>query len=242
MPLRHGQLDARRAVRLDDRWATARGDLARFWTAEPEAITPAGFTGAGESVAGQALWWRDRAVAGERFALAEIYEQVAEAARAEGGGEYAADIAVVTGASEGSIAASVAAGLLAGGATVVATTSRLDDDRLGFYRDLYRRHARPGAALWVVPANLASCRDVDALIDWIARPQDRARRRCLHRGTGLVGGNDPLVNATVRGRRGCRARYTTPIPPWLRTLSIRYPAKVVPAPSITAPSFAVRKR
>ncbi|WP_435829327.1 fatty acid synthase subunit beta domain-containing protein [Nocardia fusca] len=163
--------DARRAVRLDDRWATAREDLARFWTAEPEAITPDSFTGAGENVAAQALWWRDRAAAEERSTLAEIYEQVAAAARATDAGEYAADIAVVTGASKGSIAAAVAGGLLAGGATVVATTSRLDDDRLGFYRDLYRRHARPGAALWVVPANLASYRDVDALIEWIAGPQ-----------------------------------------------------------------------
>ena len=41
---------------------------------------------------------------------------------------------MVTGASKGSIAASVVGQLLDGGATVIATTSRLDDDRLDFYK------------------------------------------------------------------------------------------------------------
>ena len=71
---------------------------------------------------------------------------------------------MVTGASKGSIAASVVAGLLDGGATVVATTSKLDDDRLAFYKALYRDHARYGASLWVVPANMASYADIDALV------------------------------------------------------------------------------
>ncbi|MDJ0109132.1 3-oxoacyl-ACP synthase, partial [Rhodococcus erythropolis] len=81
--------------------------------------------------------------------------------------EWAGEVAVVTGASKGSIAAAVTGKLLAGGATVFVTTSRLDGQRLGFYRDLYRENARAGAALWVVPANMASYTDVDALIDWI---------------------------------------------------------------------------
>ena len=46
---------------------------------------------------------------------------------------------MVTGASKGSIAASVVAELLDGGATVIATTSKLDDDRLAFYRDALPR-------------------------------------------------------------------------------------------------------
>ncbi|EUA18095.1 fatty-acid synthase domain protein [Mycobacterium xenopi 3993] len=77
----------------------------------------------------------------------------------------------MTGASKGSIAASVVARLLDGGATVIATTSRLDDERLGFYRSLYRDHARYGAALWVVPANMASYSDIDALIEWVGSEQ-----------------------------------------------------------------------
>ena len=62
------------------------------------------------------------------------------------------------------------ADLLRGGATVVATTSRLDKERLSFFRGLYRDHASNGAALWVLPANLASYADVDALVEWISSP------------------------------------------------------------------------
>ncbi|MGW0179303.1 fatty acid synthase subunit beta domain-containing protein [Nocardia sp. NPDC003345] len=162
--------DARRTLRLDDRWAGAREDLARLWLAEDPEVESSGFAGAGEIVAAQALWWRDRATTADRPELAGRYAEIADTARETQAGEYAADIAVVTGASAGSIAAAVTERLLAGGATVIATTSRLDEERQRFYRDLYRRHARPGAALWVVPANLASYRDVDALIEWIARP------------------------------------------------------------------------
>lgn len=80
----------------------------------------------------------------------------------------------MTGASKGSIAASVAARLLAGGATVIATTSRLNDERLAFYRTLYRDNARYGAALWVVPANMASYSDIDALVEWIGNEQSES--------------------------------------------------------------------
>ena len=63
------------------------------------------------------------------------------------------------------------AALLDGGATVVATTSKLDEQRLEFYKSLYREHARFGAALWVVPANMASYADIDALVDWVGNDQ-----------------------------------------------------------------------
>ncbi|AIH85596.1 hypothetical protein IU15_11150, partial [Mycobacterium tuberculosis] len=61
--------------------------------------------------------------------------------------------------------------LLDGGATVIATTSKLDEERLAFYRTLYRDHARYGAALWLVAANMASYSDVDALVEWIGTEQ-----------------------------------------------------------------------
>ncbi|MFV4577059.1 hypothetical protein ACNJUJ_21160, partial [Mycobacterium tuberculosis] len=80
-------------------------------------------------------------------------------------GRYGGEVAVVTGASKGSIAASVVARLLDGGATVIATTFKLDEERLAFYRTLYRDHARYGAALWLVAANMASYSDVDALVE-----------------------------------------------------------------------------
>ncbi|WP_039796488.1 type I polyketide synthase [Nocardia araoensis] len=167
--------DARKAVLLDDRWATAREDLARLWLADDagSANGPVtGFLGAGEAVAAQANWWRQRAMHEARSVLAGLYERIAEAALStEEPGLWSSDIAVITGASKGSIAAAATARLLSGGATVVVTTSSLNDERLAFYRKLYRDNARHGAALWVVPANMASYQDIDALIDWIGTEQ-----------------------------------------------------------------------
>ncbi|MGV9331014.1 fatty acid synthase subunit beta domain-containing protein [Nocardia sp. NPDC003726] len=167
--------DARKAVLLDDRWATAREDLARLWLADDSdsADQPVtGFIGAGEAVAAQANWWRQRAMHEARSVLAGLYERIAEAALStEEPGLWSSDIAVITGASKGSIAAAATGRLLSGGATVVVTTSSLNDERLAFYRKLYRDNARHGAALWVVPANMASYQDVDALIDWIGTEQ-----------------------------------------------------------------------
>ncbi|MFE7745677.1 fatty acid synthase subunit beta domain-containing protein [Nocardia sp. NPDC057455] len=167
--------DARKAVLLDDRWATAREDLARLWLADDSGSgngPVTGFIGAGEAVAAQANWWRQRAMHEARSVLAGVYERIAEAALStEEPGLWSSDIAVITGASKGSIAAAVTGRLLSGGATVVVTTSALNDERLGFYRKLYRDNARHGAALWVVPANMASYQDIDALIDWIGTEQ-----------------------------------------------------------------------
>jgi fatty acid synthase len=157
--------DERRAVLLDDRWASAREDLARMWLGDKSSTI--GFRGAGATVARQAEWWADKAAAENRKQLAKAYRQIAEFALQETKGAWADDVAVVTGASKGSIAAAVTAQLLAGGATVVATTSRLDEQRLGFFKELYATSARNGAKLWVVPANMASYSDVDALVEWI---------------------------------------------------------------------------
>ncbi|MGO4203547.1 fatty acid synthase subunit beta domain-containing protein [Rhodococcus sp. TAF43] len=164
--------DAKKAVLIDDRWATAREDLARAWIGETE-LTVERFDGAGAAVAAHAQWWQQRATDGGRTTLAEIYGRIAQVAIApiDEAGQWSGEIAVVTGASKGSIASSVAGKLLGGGATVVVTTSRLDDARLGFYRKLYADNARAGAALWVVPANMASYADVDALIDWVGTVQ-----------------------------------------------------------------------
>ena len=169
--------DARKAVLLDDRWATAREDLVTLWLAgedDIEADWPAlseRFEGAGHAVATQADWWRARALAEGRLIHASLYARIAVGAESPADGRYAGEVAVVTGASKGSIAAAVVAGLLDGGATVVATTSRLDDERLEFYKTLYREHARFGAALWVLPANMASYADIDALVSWVGSDQ-----------------------------------------------------------------------
>ncbi len=168
--------DARKALLLDDRWATAREDLARLWIGDHAtvvSVTDADFTGAGSAVAAHADWWRRRAEAEGREELVGVYATIAEAAQVKDAfsGKWSDQVAVVTGASKGSIAASVTGQLLRGGATVFVTTSRLDDQRVGFYRKLYRDNARAGASLWVVPANMASYTDVDALIEWIGEEQ-----------------------------------------------------------------------
>ena len=73
------------------------------------------------------------------------------------------ETALVTGASPGSIAAELVRRLLRGGATVVVATSTATPARRRWYRELYRTSAGPGAELHVLPANLASFADVDAL-------------------------------------------------------------------------------
>lgn len=146
--------DARKAVLLDDRWASAREDLARA-AAAGEAEPELDVLGAGEEVA----------LLADHFG----YEDLARDARTPADGLLFADqVAVVTGGSPGSIAAELIGELLAEGATVIATTSQLSHERLEFYKQLYRSHAVGAAALWVVPANLTSFADVEALVEWIA--------------------------------------------------------------------------
>ncbi|HET9565341.1 MAG TPA: acyltransferase domain-containing protein, partial [Mycobacterium sp.] len=169
--------DGRKAVLFDDRWASAREDLVKLWLmdeGEIDANWPRlseRFEGAGHVVGTQASWWQGRALVAGRNVHASLFGRAAAGAENPGKGRYSDEIAVVTGASKGSIAASVVAGLLDGGATVIATTSKLDDNRLAFYRNLYRDNARFGAALWVVPANMASYSDIDALVEWVGNEQ-----------------------------------------------------------------------
>jgi len=169
--------DERRAVLLDDRWASARTDVVRIaldrgqgrvpetsdsrcvghTTPRSERMPEPDLTGAGAAVA----------------AMARFHGLDDVAARAEDTtpGAWADEVAVVTGAGPDSIAEAVVARLLAGGATVVATTSSTDPARIQRFRELYARTARVGAALWVVPANLASYADVDGLVEWVRSEQ-----------------------------------------------------------------------
>ncbi|OBJ35206.1 3-oxoacyl-ACP synthase [Mycolicibacterium mucogenicum] len=169
--------DGRKAVLFDDRWASAREDLARIWLLDEDDVNAdwaklsEGFEGAGHVVATQASWWQGKALAAGRTLHAALYGRAAAGAENPEKGRYANEVAVVTGASKGSIASSVVGQLLAGGASVIATTSKLDDDRLAFYRTLYRDNARFGAQLWVVPANMASYSDIDALVEWVGNEQ-----------------------------------------------------------------------
>jgi fatty acid synthase, bacteria type len=169
--------DGKKAVVFDDRWASAREDLVKLWLIDDDeanadwARLSERFEGAGHVVATQATWWQGRALAAGRQIHASLYGRIAAGAENPDKGRYSGEVAVVTGASKGSIAASVIGRLLDGGATVIATTSKLDDERLAFYRALYRDHARFGAALWVVAANMASYSDIDALVGWVGSEQ-----------------------------------------------------------------------
>ncbi len=169
--------DGRKAVLFDDRWASAREDLAKLWVMDDTDVDAdwprlsERFEGAGHVVGTQATWWQGKALAAGRNVHASVYGRAAAGAENPGKGRYTDEVAVVTGASKGSIAASVVAQLLDGGATVIATTSKLDDDRLAFYRTLYRDNARFEAKLWVVPANMASYTDIDALVSWVGAEQ-----------------------------------------------------------------------
>ena len=141
--------DGRKAVLFDDRWASAREDLVKLWLMDEgdidadwprlsERFEGAGTSSAPRPTGGRARHWPPDATCTRRCSAVPP-------AREPGKGRYSDEIAVVTGASKGSIAASVVAGLLDGGATVIATTSKLDDDRLAFYRNLYRDNARASA-------------------------------------------------------------------------------------------------
>ena len=190
--------DGRKAVVFDDRWASAREDLVKIWLAEEDDVDAdwprlaERFEGAGHVVATQANWWQGRALAAGRNVHASLFGRIAAGAENPGRGRYSDEVAVVTGASKGSIAASVAAQLLEGGATVIATTSRLDDDRLAFYKSLYRDSARFGATLWVVPANMASYTDIDALV-----------RLGRHASRSKAWGRSRSTSRTPRRRRCC---------------------------------------
>ncbi|MDP9805807.1 fatty acid synthase [Trueperella bonasi] len=161
---------AKKAVLLNDRWATAREDLARLVNGDTpiEALNESSFVGTGAEVARQAQYYIDNADISDqiRGALGEITKVAVDNST----GEYSGQIAVVTGMTPDSIGGAVAKRLLAGGATVIATASRVDQKRLLAGRKLYRENARGDASLWLVPANLSSYRDIDSLVEWIGNP------------------------------------------------------------------------
>lgn len=149
--------DAKKAVLFDDCWAYAREGLVRAAAAGVED-PPLDVLGAGAEVA----------------RMAEYLGYHHQAVDAEVPGEFllhSGQVAVVTGGSPGSIGAEIISELLVEGATVIATTSQLTPDRLEFFKELYRTRAVGTAALWVVPANLNSFADIDALVEWIGSEQ-----------------------------------------------------------------------
>ncbi|MEK0226286.1 fatty acid synthase subunit beta domain-containing protein [Bifidobacterium mongoliense] len=166
------KFDERRALLLDDRWASAREDLARLFYDRDQSVAELHFDGAGSAVAEQATWFADKAQERGDETLASTFRRIADEAVADEREDpqafrFAGDVAVVTGVSPHAIAGQVVQGLLAGGATVIATSHRFDTSVKEWAKLAYRTHAVRGAKLWLVPANLSSFRDVDALSEWI---------------------------------------------------------------------------
>lgn len=168
------RFDAARAVLLDDRWASAREDIARF-AAEGHLAEGASFVGTGRAVAEQASYWADRLRAeGDADRAGRLDAIASDALASSADLPYANDVAVVTGMTPASIGGALVGALLAGGATVIATSSSISASRLAFAKELYRTRAAGGAKLWLLPANLASYRDVDALVEWIGTEQTKS--------------------------------------------------------------------
>ena len=169
------RFDARKAILFDDRWASAREDLARAYYDGNASVLSGSFVGLGKAVAAEAMWYADKVDDAELKAAyqrvaAEALESVSEDVASS---RFAGDVAVVTGVAPNSIAAQVVNGLLAGGATVVATSHSFKPSVKAWAKQTYREHAAGDARLWLVPANLSSYRDVDALVDWVGNVQKK---------------------------------------------------------------------
>ena len=65
--------DERRAVLLDDRWASVREDFARVWVGDEEAREHS-FIGLDDAAKAQAGWWLDRARREKRTDLVSFYD------------------------------------------------------------------------------------------------------------------------------------------------------------------------
>lgn len=166
------RFDESKALLLDDRWASSREDLARLYYNHDTGVANLNFTGAGKDIAEQASWFASKAQADGDAELADTYRCIAEQAQTPitndpQSSRFANDIAVVTGVAANSIGAQVVNGLLAGGATVIATSYSFTVAVKEWAKQTYRTHAVGDAKLWVVPANLSSYRDVDALVKWV---------------------------------------------------------------------------
>jgi len=109
---------------------------------------------------------RLRAHGVERDGVAAAFEETLSSL-ARGEVSFAGRTALVTGASDRSIAIELVKLLLTGGARVVVTSSQLAPERVRFYRRLFQRYGARGAELVVVPFNQGSRQDIQALVNWL---------------------------------------------------------------------------
>ncbi|MCT6919116.1 MAG: type I polyketide synthase, partial [Bifidobacteriales bacterium] len=119
------RFEASRAVLFDDRWASAREDLAHIYHEHDDDRSRLSFVGAGREVHDQAVWYAEQARKRGEQDLARVFSGIADQAMTPADSDqtaarFAKDVAVVTGVAPKSIAGSLTAGLLEGGATVIA--------------------------------------------------------------------------------------------------------------------------
>ncbi|MCI1831504.1 MAG: DUF1729 domain-containing protein [Bifidobacterium sp.] len=180
------RFDADKAILFDDRWASAREDLAHIFydedegsgaiSSDPKSCASHNFVGAGEDVHDQALWFAQKARSEGKDALGATFDRIAAQCLQPASGDseafrFLGQTAVVTGVAPHSIAAQIVCGLLAGGATVIAASHSFTPRVKAWAKKAYRDHAIAQSALWLVPANLSSYRDVDALVQWVGHEQ-----------------------------------------------------------------------
>ena len=74
---------------------------------------------------------------------------------------------LITGVGPDSIGVEVLRQMLAGGASVLATTSRYGSETARVYQGVYSGHGGRGSQLTIIPFNQASAQDVEALVSYI---------------------------------------------------------------------------
>ena len=160
------------------------------------------FTGADPRFDAALGWYRGEAEAQGHEATAAALGRVAEGPSAEqrrATGRLCGRTVLVSGASPGSIGEATAARLLEAGATVVMVSHSGGRRRRLAVRELVRRHAGPGARLFLLRANLASFTDIDRIVEWlgVAADEDHPGRPdvVLPFAAGTVQGDVPDTGA-----------------------------------------------
>jgi phosphopantetheine--protein transferase-like protein len=96
-----------------------------------------------------------------------FHAAMAAAGDAAEGLRFTGTVALLTGAGPNSMGAQLVGALLAGGATVIVTTSRMSVASASHFQRIYQDRAAGNARLLVVPCNQGSVTDLRALIDWV---------------------------------------------------------------------------
>ena len=98
--------------------------------------------------------------------LTSVYMKALENS-ARSGATFHGNTALITGTGAGSIGAMILEGLIAGGASVIATTSNFSPEVTQYYQSMYASHGARGSQLVLVSFNQGSKQDVEELVDYI---------------------------------------------------------------------------